>query len=452
VPSPSARLSADDAADHLRARSFAPSAPCRVGVELEWLTAALGDDQARVDPEVLRRALGPSLPAGSTVTFEPGGQLELSSLPFVSLTEACGAAAADLAVALAAATRAGVRLVGLGADPRRPPHRVVDTPRYRAMEQYFDGGGPAGRRMMCNTAAVQVNVGLGPTAADGERQWRVASAVGPTLAAAFANSPLVDGRPSGFRSARLAAWWAMDPTRTRPVTTAPPGPEAWAAYVLDARVMLVRGEDGDFDVPASPVPTFREWLAGSQPLRSGHAGQPLRSGHAGRPLRSGHAGRPLRSGHAGRPLRSGPPTFDDLDYHVSTLFPPVRPKGWLELRMIDALPDPWWQVPVAVAAALLLDPEAGEQARRAAARAGVTEAWLDAARVGLAAPNLAASAGACFSAAGAGLERLGVDRSLLDAVAAYAERWVHRARTPADDLLDAWSRAGSFDPAGVGSA
>ena len=416
MASPSARLTVDDAAAHLRARSFAPGAPCRVGVELEWLTVAEDDEWARVEPGVLRRSLGGCLPAGSTVTFEPGGQLELSSLPFVSVEEACAAAAADLAVARSAAARAGVALVGLGADPRRPPERVVDTPRYRAMEEYFAGDGLAGRRMMCNTAAVQVNVGLGPTAADAARQWRVASAVGPTLAAAFANSPLADGRPTGFRSARLAAWWAMDPTRTRPVDGLASGPDAWAAYALDARVMLVRTAAGEFEVPPRPSPTFREWLTGGDPLRSGHAGRPL---------------------------------LDDLVYHLSTLFPPVRPKGWLELRMIDALPDPWWQVPVAVAASLLLDPTAGEQALGAAAATAVTGAWAEAARVALAAPALAASARRCFAASLGGLARLGVDSSILDAVTDYAGRCVNRGRTPADDVLDTWGRAGSLHPAAV---
>ena len=411
MPRPSARLTLPDAVEHLRARSFAPSAPCRLGVELEWLTV-VDDDRARVDPDLLRRALGPGLPAGSAVSFEPGGQLELSSLPFVTVEEACAAAAADLAVARTAAARVGVRLVGLGADPRRPPRRVVDTPRYRAMEEYFDAGGPAGRHMMCDTAAVQVNVGLGPTAADGERQWRVASAVGPTLAAAFANSPFVDGCPSGFRSARLGWWWAMDPTRTRPVPGSAPGPDAWAAYVLDARVMLFRAGNGSIEVPPPPGPTFRDWLT---------------------------------SGH-----RRGWPTPDDLDYHTTTLFPPVRPRGWLELRMVDALPDPWWHVPVAVVAALLLDPFSGEEAVRAATAAGATGAWLDGARLGLAAPNLAASARACFAAAAAGLARLGVGGPPADTLAAYVERWVDRGRTPADDLLDAWRRAGPSHPAGVG--
>ncbi|HWC09953.1 MAG TPA: glutamate-cysteine ligase family protein, partial [Acidimicrobiales bacterium] len=338
--------------------------------------------------------------------------LELSSLPFVSVERARALTAADLAVAAEAAARAGVRLVGLGADPQRQPRRVVDSPRYAAMEAYFDAGGPAGRRMMCNTAAVQVNVGLGPSAADADRQWRVASAIGPTLGAAFANSPLLGGRPSCFRSSRLASWWAMDPTRTRPVEGSGAGPDAWAEYVLDARVMLIRAASEQFVVPPGRAPTFREWITSGHPL--------------------------------------GWPALEDLDYHASTLFPPVRPKGWLELRMVDAQPDPWWQVPLAVAAGLLLDPDAGEEARRAAVAAGVTDAGLDAARVGLAAPPLAASARACFAAATAGLRRLGVASAVLEGVAAYAERWVDRGRTPADDVLDAWSREDTPRPAAAG--
>src|SRR5581483_9061457 len=77
----------------------------------------------------------------------------------------------------------------------------------------------------------------------------------------------------------------------------------------------------------------------------------------------------------------GWPTFDDLHYHVTTLFPPVRAKGWLELRMIDALQDPWWRVALAVSAALLDTPDAGE--RVDAITATVVGRWEEAARLGL---------------------------------------------------------------------
>jgi len=411
MPSPQPHLRPADVGETLRERCFSPESPSRVGVELEWLTVARRDRDARVDPVGLAStvAAAGAPPGGSTVTFEPGGQLEVSSPPFVGVVDACAVAEADVAWVRDAAARVGVDLIGLGADPLRPPRRVSDTPRYRAMEAYFDREGAAGRRMMANTASVQVNIGVGPTAPDVARQWRLVHRIGPTLAAAFANSPLLEGRPTGFRSSRLATWLALDRSRAAPVDCDRPGPDAWADYVLDARVMLIRhptGIDGFVHID-SPL-TFRRWLV---------------------------------DGHA-----LGWPTADDLDYHLSTLFPPVRPRGWLELRMLDALPEPWWQVPVAVAAALVADPEGGDAADRAATSGGAVGRWVDAARTGLAHPALASSAQGCFDAALASLDRLDAGSRLTDLVAAYSERWVGRGRTPADDRLDAWTDDGTLFP------
>ncbi|HLY82964.1 MAG TPA: glutamate-cysteine ligase family protein, partial [Acidimicrobiales bacterium] len=99
----------------------------------------------------------------------------------------------------------------------------------------------------------------------------------------------------------------------------------------------------------------------------------------------------------------GWPTADDVAYHLTTLFPPVRPKRWLELRMIDALPDPWWRVPVAVAAALVDDADAVGAAGAAAGR------WAEAARDGLADDALAAAARVGAERSLAGLDRVGAD-------------------------------------------
>jgi glutamate--cysteine ligase len=112
--------------------------------------------------------------------------------------------------------------------------------------------------------------------------------------------------------------------------------------------------------------------------------------------------------------------------------------------MLDALPDPWWQVAVAVTAAVLDDPEAGDAADRAVSAEGV-DRWVDAARTGLSHPGIAASARGCFDAALASLDRSG-DAALVELVDAYAERWVRRGRCPADDLLDAWARHGDLFP------
>jgi glutamate--cysteine ligase len=125
--------------------------------------------------------------------------------------------------------------------------------------------------------------------------------------------------------------------------------------------------------------------------------------------------------------------MEDLTYHLSTLFPPVRPRGWLELRMIDALPDRYWPVPVAVAAALLDDPVAADAARTAVAPCA--DRWVEACRDALTDPALARAAKSCFAAAHAALSRQGAT-PLAGLVADYAERYVERDRCPADDVVD----------------
>ena len=158
---------------------------------------------------------------------------------------------------------------------------------------------------------------------------------------------------------------------------------AWAKYALDARVMLLR----DGWVP-NPGMTFREWLD------------------------------------------DGRPDVADFAYHLTTLFPPVRPQGWLELRMIDALPEPYWPVPIAVVAALIDDPLAADIAAEAAEPAA--DRWHEAARDALTDPVLARAAVRCFEAARDALPRLGA-KSLVPLVEDYLERYVTRGRCPADE-------------------
>ncbi|MBV8160519.1 MAG: ergothioneine biosynthesis glutamate--cysteine ligase EgtA, partial [Acidimicrobiia bacterium] len=116
-----------------------------------------------------------------------------------------------------------------------------------------------------------------------------------------------------------------------------------------------------------------------------------------------------------------------------TLFPPVRPRGWLELRYLDALPDPWWRVAATVVAALLLDDEAKAAAFRATE--GTEGLWLAAARWGLEHPALAAAGVESVGAALGAAERVGADARSVAAVASYFERYVARGRCPADDRL-----------------
>jgi len=305
---------------------------------------------------------------------------------------------------------------------------VLDLPRYAAMEEYFDRSGPWGREMMCNTASVQVCLDAGrDTAGLGGYRWRwhLAHHIGPVLVAAFANSPLRRGAPSGWRSTRQKAWAHLDPGRTRPPRSDGDPRDAYTAYALDAELMLVRrldpagGAEAAGHLPASwSAPaglTFRGWL------RDWARG-------------SGRAGR--GGGH----VTERPPTLDDLTYHLSTLFPPVRPRGHLELRMIDAQPGDGWIVPAAVAWALLEDPRAADEAMAAAGPLwdnGAVDGnpWLVAARDGLAGPVLARAAQQCFEAAGAALGRAGAPAQIRRHVAKFTERYVLSRRCPADDQL-----------------
>lgn len=400
VPCASPRMDVESATRRVLSRSFPQATDDLVGIELELLvTTAAELRPASLGQDLLVPA---TLPGGSVLTLEPGGQAELSSAPWHGLGELCRSFGDDLAGLRGRAQPGGTRLLGMGLLPGPlAPHRQA-SPRYAAMAAFFGRQGGAGSLMMTSTAALQVNVGAGPER-EHEARWRRAHVLGPVLAATFANSPILRGAPSGLHSTRLANWFAMEPTRTRPCWRPGNGCEAWARYALDARVMLIRRDDHHFVALGDAKLSFMRWIIDGHEL--------------------------------------GFPTPDDLDYHLTTLFPPVRPKGWLELRYLDSLPSPWWQVATAVSAVLLSTSGAGARAERAAAP--FADWWLPAARHGLRHPGLAAAARECFVAAAEALAAAGDSSELADAVADYAGRFVNRGRTPADDRLDAWRRTGS---------
>ncbi|WP_338483001.1 ergothioneine biosynthesis glutamate--cysteine ligase EgtA [Streptomyces sp. SCSIO 75703] len=390
---------------------FKTGPPRRLGVEVEWLVHERAAPRRPVPHDRLAAVYAAlrAVPLSSALTIEPGGQLELSSLPATSLMECVGAVSADLDTVRAVLREEGLALVGLGHDPWHPPRRYLRRPRYDAMEACLDRAGPAGRAMMCASASVQVCVDAGheePGPLGHVRRWWLAHHLGAVLVAAFANSPFAADRPTGWRSTRQLRWTQIGVGRAGgpPLDAAPR--RSWARHVLDAPVMCVRAEgDGPWQVPTGL--SFREWTRSRAPRA---------------------------------------PTRDDLDYHLTTVFPPVRPRGHLELRMIDAQPgDDGWIVPLAVAAALFDDPQASETAYRAvkplAERtlglpAPHNPLWRDAARAGLADPELREAAGVCFAAALDALPRLGATTVVTDAVTGYLDRYVVRGRCPADDLLD----------------
>ncbi|MFL6128709.1 MAG: ergothioneine biosynthesis glutamate--cysteine ligase EgtA [Mycobacteriales bacterium] len=395
-----APLTEESAASYVGGTCFKTGPPELVGVELEWLV----HDAARPHDPVPADRLATTLtdpfdpPLAGLLSTEPGGQLELSSPP-APLAECLAVTSADLARLRDRLTAAGLGLAGIGLDPVRPPVRVSDSPRYVAMQHQFDRRGPEGRVMMCSTASVQVCLDAGREERDLAERWHALHAWVPVLVAMFAHSPLAGGRPTGWRAARLKVWTEIDPSRTR----APAGQEprrAYAAWALDAELLAVRRRGAAWATPVGL--TFRAWLRGSGPgwLAA--------------------------------------PTVDDLDFHLSTLFPPVRARGHLELRVVDAQPRDDWRVVTALVAGLLDDPAARAEATALAAGAEAEAA----ARRGLADPHLARAAVGFTAAAAAALDRAG-HRDLADEVTEWAGRYPARGRTPADDLLDGWRRQGT---------
>ncbi|WP_046732986.1 ergothioneine biosynthesis glutamate--cysteine ligase EgtA [Streptomyces humi] len=388
---------------------FKTGPPRSVGVEVEWLVHREGAPHDPVGREELAaaHAVLRTLPLTSALSFEPGGQVELSSRPAPSLTRCVSEVSADLDAVRTALREHGLTLAGMGVDPWSRPRRYLREPRYDAMETCLDRTGPAGRTLMCTSASVQVCLDAGreePGVMGFARRWWLAHHLGAVLVATFANSPMAEGRATGWLSTRQLMWAELDPGRAGGPSLAHDPRRAWVRRVLDAPVMCVRRE-GRWEVPDGV--SFREWTR-SRTMR--------------------------------------PPTRADLDYHIGTLFPPVRPRGHVELRMIDAQPgEDGWVVPLAVVTALFDDPAAATLATRAvqplAERAAGTPPphnplWTDAARHGLADPQLKRAAVTCFDAAMDALPRLGASTRAVDAVAAYADRYVHRGRCPADDVLE----------------
>ena len=381
--------------EHVVAAALHPGAPGPVGLELEAHLVDLRDPAVRVPwarITGLVDRLGP-LPGRSAVTLEPGGQVELSGPPHPDVTAAVAALRSDAAVLRTALARDGLGLAPLGADPLRPADRVSPGPRYRAMEDHFAAVGctRAGAAMMTSTASLQVNLEAG---APGRWRERVAlaHALGPVLVAVSASSPLLVGRETGWVSTRQQVWGDLDQARCGPLLGRGDPADEWADYALAAPVMLVRLTDAGGAEPVTGRVPFADWASGETLL-------------------------------GGRR-----PTPADLDYHLTTLFPPVRLRGFLEVRYLDAAPDPWWPALAAVTTTLLDDPVAADAA--AAACEPVAGRWSDAARLGLADPALHAAARGCLAAT---LDRSPTAlRAEVEALAAL----VDAGRSPADDVLD----------------
>ena len=215
---------------------FASTANDLLGLETEWAVHPVGDPLARADMGTLSTLTDAQLPEAGRITLEPGGQVELSSAPQRSVSDAISAVDTDADYLEEKLSRLGLQADNRAVD-LRDPVRILDQPRYRAMNEHFDRQGPAGRWMMTNTSSVQVNISNDP--ADPLGRWRVLNLTAPVLIAMFANSRALDTSGATWESARQGIWWNIDPTRTRPVPVTENPSGSWLEYALDALVFFI---------------------------------------------------------------------------------------------------------------------------------------------------------------------------------------------------------------------
>ena len=383
-------LTLDAAAEHIYNAAFAPSEIGAVGLEVETHLVNLRAPAGLVPwPRLL-----PALDAGrrqlrrSSITVEPGGQVELSGVPEANVRAAISAMRHDEQRLRLVLAEHDLGLAHLGADPARTPHRVNPRPRYRAMERHFltTGRATAGATMMCATAALQVNLQAGPRTGWADR-IALAQQLGPTLSSIAACSRWLAGQDTGWASARQRAWSGLDPRTSGPLALSGDPAADWVRHALAAPVLFVSTGGEDVVAVARPVP-FSAWTSGR-----------------------------VR-------LADRLPTRADLATHLTTVFPPVRPRGYLELRYLDISAPRWWPAVAAVTTTLLDDPAAADAA--AEATEGTAGRWHDAARFGLRDPALATAARRCLAIA---VERVAPELRL--AVADLAEL-VAAGRNPGD--------------------
>ncbi|MGO9744287.1 MAG: glutamate--cysteine ligase [Roseiarcus sp.] len=353
---------------------------------------------------------------GGAISLEPGGQFELSGAPVDSVHETADELDRHLAVAKAAAAPLGIGFLALGMSPK---WRLAETPampksRYRIMTAYMPKVGTRGLDMMYRTCTVQSNLDF-CSEADMVTKLRVGLALQPMITALFANSPFTDGKANGFVSARSDVWLHTDDARTGMLPFAfEPGMgfERYVDYALDVPMYFVKRGDIYHDVSGA---SFRDLLDGRL---------------------------------AGLPGERA--TLSDWANHLSTIFPEVRLKRYLEMRGADVGPRDRIVALPALMVGLYYDADALAGAR------DLTAGWdeaarlalrVDAPRLGLAAPiagrTLRDVARDALALARAGLERRARRNDAAEDETKYLaplEKIVDDGRSPAELWLARYER------------
>jgi glutamate--cysteine ligase len=238
---------------------------------------------------------------GASITLEPGGQLELSGALLDSLHETCNEVNTHLHQVKSICEPMGCAFLGMGFNPKwtREAMEWMPKDRYKIMRDYMSQVGTLGQDMMSRTCTVQVNLDFG-SEADMVKKFRVALALQPIATALFANSPFTDGQPNGYLSYRSRIWEDTDPDRTGMlpfVFDDSMGFERYTEYMLDVPMYFVYRNGTYMDASGQ---SFRDFLEGKLPVFPGEL-----------------------------------PTIKDWEDHLTTAFPEVRLKRFLEMRGAD---------------------------------------------------------------------------------------------------------------------
>ncbi|HMI43240.1 MAG TPA: glutamate-cysteine ligase family protein, partial [Gemmatimonadaceae bacterium] len=264
--------------DDVRQRLFGPTRsanPRTIGLELELIPihkstrmrALATADKGASTAEVLTRlgqrerwseeSSGGDPPSwntedGARISFEPGGQIEISTAPQPTASEVIDSTQQLVTVIRTAMSSAGIELVARGVDPYNDVDTVplqLHRDRYTGMTRYFESIGPSGVRMMRQTAALQINLERGE---DPKSRWRLLNSLAPIVVALFANSRQYAGKRTEWASYRAQLWRTLDPSRTGIVYDETGPVERYLDFALGA-VAMRSGNGGAYR-------TFREWM------------------------------------------------------------------------------------------------------------------------------------------------------------------------------------------------
>lgn len=323
----------------VRQRSFSPMkspTPRAVGLELELIpvlasthkpvlaVSSSSPSSAAVLSRLAHARAWTEKPAGSDppswelndggrISFEPGGQLEISSRPHTTATSAIAATTELVLLLRETMGREGIELLATGVDPYNDIGVVplqLHRERYTGMTDYFDSIGPSGVRMMRQTAALQINLERGD---DPLNRWLLLNAITPVVTALFSNSSRYAGKNTNHASFRAHLWRTLDDSRTGLPYDERDPVRRYVDFALDAYAM----RSGN---ARHPYLTFREWM---------------------------------RDGRIG---------MEEWEFHLSTLFPEVRPKDYFELRSADTIEVEWLAAPVLFVTSIAYDRKSAQRA------------------------------------------------------------------------------------------